>query len=80
MKFSDNSPVEPEEVQPKKNNRTVQIGNTTITQIIKTEKNSVTVEMGPGSDRDEAEGDQDDLHQSSDEEVNFHISRSNFCG
>ncbi|KAL0266315.1 UNVERIFIED_CONTAM: hypothetical protein PYX00_008899 [Menopon gallinae] len=68
VRFSDNSPVEPEEVQPKKTSRTVQIGNTTITHIIKTEKSSVTVEMGPGSDRDEAEGDQDDLHPSSDEE------------
>lgn len=66
VKFSDNTPVEPEEVVPKKNCATLQIGNTTITHIIKPDGN-ISLEMDCGSDRDEAEGDQDDLQPSSDD-------------
>lgn len=73
VRFSDNTPVEREEVpKPKKSNiskSTVQIGNTTITQIVKNDNSTINLEIDDGSDRDEAEGDQDDLHPSSDDDV-----------
>lgn len=62
--FSDNTPVEQETVTKKSQ---IQIGNTTITHIVKSEGNPINVDPDSGSDRDEAEGDQDDLHPSSDE-------------
>lgn len=73
VRFSDNTPVEPEEILPKKNAETIQIGNTTITHIIKSDGNTISLEMDCGSDRDEAEGDQDDLHPSTDDEVLFFL-------
>lgn len=76
VRFSDNTPIKSEDIPapspPKKSTKTVevhQIGNTTITHIVKTENSTINLEMDSGSDRDEAEGDQDDLHPSSDDEV-----------
>lgn len=73
VRFSDNSPVVLEESPPKKNTQTLQIGNTTITHIMKSDGNNL--DMDCSSDRDEAEGDQDDLHPSSDDEVYIIIIR-----
>lgn len=78
VRFADNTPIAtadlPTPSPPKKSTQTLQvqqIGNTTITHIVKTENNSINLEMDSGSDRDEAEGDQDDLHPSSDDDVIF---------
>lgn len=69
MRYADNTPVEPEELPIKKNTESVQIGNTTIRHIIKSDGNTISLELDCGSDRDEAEGDQDDLQPSSEDEV-----------
>lgn len=40
---------------------------------MKNENSTINLEMDDGSDRDEAEGDQDDLHPSSDDDVGIKL-------